>query len=79
MFALDLGWAVCCRRIAAVDADKCYCDGAVAAAMESAARADIHERVMDAIPGACGLQARGVLRTRARPTLNLLLLPHATI
>jgi len=27
--------------------------------VEGAARADIHDRVMDAIPGACGLQARG--------------------
>ena len=56
VFELDLGWRVCCARIRKVDDDRCFCDGAVAAALDVSARSAIHERIMDAIPGACDFQ-----------------------
>ena len=56
IFELDIGWRVCCSRISAVNDDGCFCDGAVTAALEVTARSNIHARVMDAIPGACGFQ-----------------------
>ena len=56
IFELDIGWRVCCSRISVVNDDGCFCDGAVNAALEVTARSNIHARVMDAIPGACGFQ-----------------------
>lgn len=56
VFELDLGWRVCCARIAAVNEDLCYCDGAVAAALDISSRSAIHARIMDAVPGACDFQ-----------------------
>lgn len=56
IFELDIGWRVCCSQISAVNDDGCFCDGAVTAALEVTARSNIHARVMDAIPGACGFQ-----------------------
>ena len=54
IFELDVGWRACCARVAAANADGCFCDGAVAAALDVASRAGVHARVMDALPGACG-------------------------
>lgn len=59
VFELDMGWRVCCARIQAVDDNRCFCDGAVAAALDVSSRSTIHERIMDAIPGACGFKAGG--------------------
>ena len=54
IFELDMGWRVCCARVAAANDVGCFCDGAVAAALETSSRAEIHERVLGAVPGACG-------------------------
>lgn len=66
VFELDMGWRVCCARIAAVDDDRCFCDGAVAAALDINARSVIHERIMDAVPAACDFTA-GAQRTASSP------------
>ena len=46
MCRYETGWRVCCARIEAVDADRCFCDGAVAAALDISARSVIHARIM---------------------------------
>ena len=52
IFELDMGWRVCCARVAAANDVGCFCAGAVAAALETSSRAEIHERVLRAVPGA---------------------------
>ena len=71
VFELDLGWRACCDRVRAVAEEGCYCDGAVARALETSSRADAHRRVVDAVRGACGLDVSAASRREACPLVRV--------
>ena len=55
----------------AVAEEGCYCDGAVARALETSSRADAHRRVVDAVRGACGLDVSAATRREACPLVRV--------